>query len=51
MEYYLVELDEPAGGLTSVVREQPRRREPASFEALLSALGNVPRKSGDRSAD
>jgi hypothetical protein len=55
MEYYLVELDEhQLERLASVVREVIKvadEEEARELEALLSTLGNVRWKAGDRSAD
>jgi hypothetical protein len=55
MEYYLVELDErQLERLTGMVREAIKvadEQGARELEALLSALGNVRWKAGDRSAD
>ena len=56
MEYYLVELDErQLERLTGMVREAIKVADEEEgareLEVLLSALGNVRWKAGDRSAD
>ena len=55
MEYYLVELDEyQLERLTGMVREAIKvagEEEVHELEALLSALGNVRWKAGDRTTD
>jgi hypothetical protein len=55
MEHYLIELDEhQLERLTGMVREAievASKKEVHELEALLSALGNVRWKAGDRTTD
>jgi hypothetical protein len=55
MEYYLVELDEhQLDRLTGLVREAIKVSDETGvreLEALLSALGNIRWKAGDRRTD